>query len=227
VVLTPTLKLSSLARLSPEGEPCVLGKLALGVTHISSINENGFRGSVVLVKDPFGKLAITRIVIVDNTHAVVVNWFRVLKTDEVAPYLDPLNPGMSDMNEICQSLAFEEVPVSDIIDLAMVFKPSFIINGMHNVFGLKSVDLLRYRETIDGGYTNIDDENECHACACNYTALGRDQCPNLLVWYGLSELNTVIHRMLVSCENKRVGSKGQYAGKASFNFTVWAFLNAI
>jgi hypothetical protein len=182
-----------------------------------------FPRSVVLVKDSFGKLSIAIIVIVNNTHAITANWYRALKPDVVAPYIDPQDPGMSDVNEICQSLTFEEVPVSGIIDLAMVCKPSFIVNGMHDVFGMNSVYLLRYQETVYGGYTNIDVNNECHAFSCNYTALDRDQCPNVLVWYGLSELKTVLRLMIVKCDKKNVGSKGQYADSASFNFTARAF----
>jgi hypothetical protein len=157
----PVLVISLPATSFVEGEPCFLGKSALSGARSPLLRENFFPGSFVIVKDALRKMEIARVVIVDSTDYVTVNWFRPVNQDLVADYRFFSDLGLAEVKEIAQSLMFDQIPVSFIIQYALVLSPVFIQEGVRDFFGIESVYLLHYRSKVDGGYRNIDNQLVC------------------------------------------------------------------
>jgi hypothetical protein len=110
------------------------------------------------------------------------------------------------VKEIVQSFMFDQIPVSFIVQYALDLSPLFIQEGVPGVFGMELVYLLRYLYTVYGGYRNIDNQLECLQFTSDYEALKRDSCPNLQFWIGLFELKSVISKMFINCDTKKIGN---------------------
>jgi hypothetical protein len=68
-----------------KGKPCFLEKSALSGSCAPLILDNVFPGSFITVKDAL-KMEIARVVIVDSTVCITVNWFHPVDQSFVAGY---------------------------------------------------------------------------------------------------------------------------------------------
>jgi hypothetical protein len=101
------------------------------------------------VKDALKEMEVARVVIVDITYSVIVNWFCLVDQDLVADYQFRSDSGLAEVKEIAQYLTFNQIPVLFIVQHAQVLSPVFIQEGVHDVFGMELVYLLRYRCTVE------------------------------------------------------------------------------
>jgi hypothetical protein len=116
----PALVISLPGTLFIKGEPCFLGKSALRGARAPLLRDNVFTGYFAIVKVALWKNRGFRVVIVDSTDCVTVNWFRPVHQDLVADSRFRSESGLAEVKEIAQS----------------VLSPVFIQEGVHDVFGM-------------------------------------------------------------------------------------------